>query len=1756
MTQPTPGSPSSVPQVNLHQHSEHSFLDGYASVEAIAKRVREVGSDAVAITDHNEVNGHLAFQKACRAEGVHPILGIEADWVTDMEQTRQLKYPSNRSHICLLAENNVGLTNLWALSSVAYTPKYHYHKPLMTPALMREYSGGILASDGCFAGTEEYLTEAGTRTFRETVGTIQRVLGVDGWTDAEIRSFGRQEIYELTLSRGRATKTILTTKNHRWFVVRRKYVSTNTFREVLTADLVSGDRLRSKHANRGRWRTEVSPAGVQAGIVFGDGTVDVGGTGRRTAKVTLYGDKNAVLLKWFPLDKTSARSRRADHGVDEITVRNLPGFFKDAPDLRDSSRGYLYGWLAGYFAADGCVTKAGAAVLSSAQRGDLQVAQDVCQILGIRTGQIAERARTVILPRGAVRDSVLYNLSIRMRDLGDDFFLVEQHRRRAQEAHARQEKPWQDWKVVSVVATGREDEVFCAVVPKGNAFTLQDNIFTGNCLITQFSRYIEAGDDAAARQQLGILHDIYQDNFYMELHTWQFMEADTAEKRRLNALMSEVNRAKVQFADEMGVPLVVVNDAHHARPEDWENKELVWNFNTRKNPDQAVEDYGQKADHLMGAEELYFWMDRHGVSRSTVDEAIKNAYAIAQRCTAEIRPTLTMPRLSDSDTDDVRRLVDHCEEGFRNLVPPERAEEYWARMEEELRLIVDRRFAGYFLIVRDYVMAAKTGAWSEYVSGTGRTPMLVGPSRGSAGGCLVSYLLGITTIDPIRYGLLFSRFLNVNRKGYPDIDCDFPQSLRPGVKDYLAERYGHDHVCAIGTLTRSQPKAILRDLGRAMKIPMGDIIAMSKIIEGVKDLDSDDDASWVEVVERKGGVLAPWARKYPVLFEKISEMSGIVRQSGVHPAGVVVSNQPLRGAIPTRIKNGVVVTAFDMGECEAMGAVKLDLLGLRHLDTLMTARDLVYERKEVWLDYNGVGGHPAARTLGPAEYSDPEIWTQIDQGLTAGIFQLETPELTRMSMDMCPRNEEDVAALLSIVRPGVKDAHLDQVFLDRRRGEVPVHYEHPAMEEITGDTYGVLVYQESLMQAARTLAGFTADEADDLRKMLGKKKADEIAGWEEKFRSGCLGNPQFRSYFATDEAARKVIAQVWASISAAGRYAFNRCAAGHVSVRLAASGSRSNGQMTVADMYRRITDASRLEGRPCWYGCPYTGYRGQCQTCRVWRQKFRDPRRGLFAWSLGDDGRLHPNRIVDVHYNGFRPVWKVTLEDGSSITATDNHRHMTVNGWREVRELSEGDELLVCGEYEQQSWEPDRVRTTVGGRQKKSLAVGAAYAGRPGNFINGGFSDLREWTETQVWECSEPGCGRSKDAGDRIERAHLDGDRTNNNPSNLAMMCASHHKRHDYRVNARRRRGEKGYPAIPCRIVSIEYAGEEDVYDLEMADPYHSWVGNGVVTHNSHAIGYAVLSCWEVWTKHYYPEEYIVALLATDPDNVNRYLRDARRRGIRVLPPDINLSERRFTLDPQGGAIRYGLDTIRGVGAAAVNAILRRRPFTGIADFLDRVDTRACGKTQVEALIKIGAFDSLSPDRTRLMTTYHDRRILDKVAPAKLAKMTAPERVDHVRAWREKNADKPSFLKDFAVPDFTDEAVVYAIEQELVGNYVTIDPMMKYLDALEGVGAVRSRAEMEEVPPGENFIIGGQLSKIRVHTIQKPGRYRGRQMAFLSVMWNEDEFEMTAFPDVWASVKLIVSEGSPVACHVVRDERGANLKSLNRLDILWQEATT
>lgn len=449
---------------------------------------------------------------------------------------------------------------------------------------------------------------------------------------------------------------------------------------------------------------------------------------------------------------------------------------------------------------------------------------------------------------------------------------------------------------------------------------------------------------------------------------------------------------------------------------------------------------------------------------------------------------------------------------------------------------------------------------------------------------------------------------------------------------------------------------------------------------------------------------------------------------------------------------------------------------------------------------------------------DPAIWKDVGEGRANGIFQLETTSMSQVASRIKPKNERDVSVLISVNRPGVVRAGLLEPFLRRWEGREPVHFDHPMMEDIVGETMGILIWQEQIMKTVRKLAGFSADEADVVRKIMGKMLYDQMKAKKDEFVNGCLNNPEFVEKTPSNTTPRDCAEKIWSSVEASGVYSFNL----------------------------------------------------------------------------------------------------------------------------------------------------------------------------------------------------------------------------------------------------------------------------------------------------SHSVAYALISSWEAWVKHYYFPEYITALMETDSGRVNRYVREARSRGIRILPPDINESERKFTLT-KSGSIRYGLDSISHVGAGAVQEIIKHRPYASLEDFLDKVSMRRCNKRVITNLIKIGAFDELG-DRSELLQLYYDLRKIDE-----------------------------------PVPDFTDDKEVWKVEEELVGTFILKDPMEPYIKAIENT-ALPDPSELDKIETGKTAVVGGRLSKIKEHTTRG-----GKKMAFTEVEWNDEIFQVTIFPQAYSAYKTLLEEGSPVAMGVVKLERGCHMVTLERLDYLFGE---
>lgn len=684
----------------------------------------------------------------------------------------------------------------------------------------------------------------------------------------------------------------------------------------------------------------------------------------------------------------------------------------------------------------------------------------------------------------------------------------------------------------------------------------QDVIATDGCLMSWMAKAIKEDNNEEIERLIQLYLDTFGDNFFMELHTWQIPPDPwgnpLSEKALgLNADMMKMNQRKVEIATQYGIRLIVVNDAHYDRKEEARNHQLIWQMSTNQDQSEQKE---LAVGHMMDSVDVVKYMLNHGISQEITVEAILNTKLIAESCddvtTGIFDNRVHIPLLTGSEQGDVELFRVQSADGYeRKYVQTGKdTPDTRKRKDYEDDQIVSKGFAGYTAIVADYTKFAKGGPIPATVLGangvpspfTDKEPWLVGPTRGSGGGSIENYCMDITEADPMLYGIPFERYIDPGRKSFPDIDLDFPQSKRPEVKSYLQWKYGHGCVASICTFSKIGFKQAVRDLGRAMGIPYPDCDKISKLMEQVEKALKDDELdpetgevielTWQDVMAEKATELLPWVEKYPAFFKHMQELVGIKRQHSVHASGILISPVDLFEELPLRVskKTGEMVTQFDMYAVEELGFIKFDILGIRHLDTIMTTDKFVH------------GVHDPRRfyDMSLEDLSDAVTAALIASGETLGIFTLETPGMTGVAKRMLPASERDVSHLTSLNRPGVIKSGGVERFLRRRAGRERSKTPHPMVDEICKDTYGVFVYQDQVLKAVQVCAGYSFTESDKFRKILGKKKMDQMRAEKSVFLSRCLANEEFveRSiYYPAAEAAH----MIWEEIEPAGTYAFN-----------------------------------------------------------------------------------------------------------------------------------------------------------------------------------------------------------------------------------------------------------------------------------------------------------------------------------------------------------------------------------------------------------------------------------------------------------------------------------------------------------------------------------------------------------------------------------------------------------------------------------------
>ncbi|MBW2157123.1 MAG: DNA polymerase III subunit alpha [Deltaproteobacteria bacterium] len=592
------------------------------------------------------------------------------------------------------------------------------------------------------------------------------------------------------------------------------------------------------------------------------------------------------------------------------------------------------------------------------------------------------------------------------------------------------------------------------------------------CLHGEIPRLIQDGRiDQADKAALFYLDVFGEGNFFLEV---QNNGIDVQES---------VNRALLDMSQRLSIPLVASNDCHYLDKADVRAHDVLLCVQTGKTVHETDRlKFGTDQLYLKSKVEMYdAFRDYPG--------ALENSVNIAKRCNLEFDfNSYHFPKFDVSPDHTVDEVFEQMvRDGFKALLQriktknPDIDEKlYVDRIENEINLIKSMGFSGYFLIVADFIRYAK------------KKGIPVGPGRGSAAGSLVAYSLGITDLDPIEHGLIFERFLNPARKSMPDIDVDFCINGREDVFKYVIEKYGGgDFVAQIITFGKLKTRAVIRDVGRALDIPLNEVDAIAKMVPDVLNISLDN------ALEQEPR-LKNLAKKKPEVADLISicrVLEGLPRHASTHAAGVVIADRALTEYMPLyKGKKGEVVTQFDMKCVEKIGLVKFDFLGLRNLTVIANTLELIAAQ----------GGTPP--DLSNLDFNDPATYRLLASGETTGVFQLESSGMKDLLVRLKPESFDEIIALVALYRPGPLDSGMVDDFVVRKHGKKKVEYLVPQLEPILKETYGVIVYQEQVMKIAGELANYSMAEADDLRKAMGKKIPEIMAMHRERFMQGAIDN--------------------------------------------------------------------------------------------------------------------------------------------------------------------------------------------------------------------------------------------------------------------------------------------------------------------------------------------------------------------------------------------------------------------------------------------------------------------------------------------------------------------------------------------------------------------------------------------------------------------------------------------------------------------------
>ncbi len=602
------------------------------------------------------------------------------------------------------------------------------------------------------------------------------------------------------------------------------------------------------------------------------------------------------------------------------------------------------------------------------------------------------------------------------------------------------------------------------------------------CLGGEVLQHLLNGEKEKAKATALKYKELFGDDYYIELQ-----DHNLEDQKRTNPDL-------IKIAKELGIKMIVTNDSHYLRREDADAQDTLLCLQTNADKDDPNRfHFPNNEFYLKSKEEMrkaFSWMDDE-----TFEECVKNTEDIANKCNIEIElgnaplPHYDVPEGYTNETYLKHIVYEGMKKRYGEMTP-----ELKERVDYELSVINKMGFPAYFLITWDFIHYAKTHN------------IPVGPGRGSAAGSVVAYALEITDLDPIKHNLLFERFLNEERFTMPDIDIDFCIEKRRQVIDYVTQKYGEDKVCQIITFSTYAPKAAFKGVARILKVPFAESNKLTGLIEPAIELAqaTNPKAKWIkDAIQVEGSELRKlYDEDYQILnpetgntvsFKKLIDMSiaieGLKCGTGTHAAGVIISHAPLDTIIPVQpSKDGIVQTGYPPHEVtEVLSLLKMDFLGLRNLTMIYKTVDMVKKYRGIDVDINNI------------PLDDKETYKMLVRGETIGVFQLESQGMMNLVKRLKPDVFEDLGALVALFRPGPLGSGMVDEFVDRKHGVKQVTYAHPLLEPILKDTYGTIVYQEQIMQVFQALADYSLGEADIVRRMMGKKKVEEMQKQKGKF---------------------------------------------------------------------------------------------------------------------------------------------------------------------------------------------------------------------------------------------------------------------------------------------------------------------------------------------------------------------------------------------------------------------------------------------------------------------------------------------------------------------------------------------------------------------------------------------------------------------------------------------------------------------------------